>query len=179
MTTLFVVLAIAGVGMLLIGFVLDDFLEGVLEGAFDALDVDGGGLLSVPVVGAFLGAFGIGGLLVDNATEGAVVASFAGASVGGVVLGFVALKLSRSFMDMPTDATLTSGDYMGQSGRVITAIAGGRGEVMVHVGGSPQKLTAHADVDIDHGDPVVVIEVLSSSSVRVIPLSEILEDPSP
>ena len=30
----------------------------------------------------------------------------------------------------------------------------------------------------DGGDEVVVIEVLSSSSVRVIPFTEILEDPS-
>ncbi len=174
MTTLFVVLAVAGVGMLLIGFIVDDFLDGV----FDAIDIDGGGLLSVPVIGAFLGAFGIGGLLIDNATDGAVFASFAGAVAGGLILGFLALRLSHTFIDMPTDSTLTSGDYMGQSGRVITAIAGGRGEVMVHIGGSPQKLSARAEVDIPHGADVVVIEVLSSSSVRVIPLSEILEDPS-
>ncbi len=174
MTTLFVVLAVAGVGMLLVGFVFDDFLDGV----FDVIDIDGGGLLSVPVVGAFLGAFGIGGLLVDNATDGAVLASFVGAAAGGVLLGFLALRLSLTFIDMPTDATLTSRDYMGRSGRVVTAIAGGRGEIMLTVGGSPQKLTARADVDIDHGSEVVVIEVLSSSSVRVIPLTEILEDPS-
>ncbi len=175
MTTLFVVLAVAGFGMLLVGFVLDDFLDGV----FDVLDLDGGGLLSVPVVGASLGAFGIGGLLTDNLTAGSVLASFAGAGAAGVVLGFLAFKLSKSFIDMPTDATLTSGDFMGQSGRVVTAIAGGRGEVMLRVGGSPQKLTALADDDIDHGTQVVVIEVLSASSVRVIPMSEILEEPSP
>ncbi|MDE0803196.1 MAG: hypothetical protein OSA99_07715 [Acidimicrobiales bacterium] len=174
MTTLFSVLTVVGVGMLIVGFLVDDFLDGV----FDVLDVDGGGLLSVPVVGAFLGAFGIGGLLVDNVTEGAVVASFAGATVGGLVLGFVAFRLSSAFIDMPTDATLTSGDFMGQQGRVVTAIARGRGEIMLRVGGSPQKLTALADVDIDHGGDVVVIEVLSSNSVRVIPLTEILEDPS-
>ena len=174
MTTLYVVLAVAGVGMLLLGFVLDDFLDGV----FDVLDFDGGGWLSVPVVGAFLGAFGIGGLLIDSAT-GSTPASLAGGAASGFVLGFVAFKISKSFIDMPTDATLTSGDFMGQTGRVVTAIAGGRGEIMLRVGGAPQKLTALADDDIDHGSQVVVIEVLSASSVRVIPLSEILEEPSP
>lgn len=174
MTTFFVVLAVAGFGMLLVGFVLDDFLDGV----FDVLDFDGGGLLSVPVVGAFLGAFGVGGLLIDNVTDGSAPASLAGGGAAGLVLGFLAFKLSKSFIDMPTDATLTSGDFMGESGRVITAITGGRGEVMLSVGGAPQKLTARADVDIDRGSDVVVIEVLSSSSVRVIPLTEILEDPS-
>lgn len=174
MTTLFVVLAVAGVGMLLLGFVLDDFLDGV----FDVLDFDGGGWLSVPVVGAFLGAFGIGGLLIDSTTD-SPPASLAGGAASGLVLGFVAFKISKSFIDMPTDATLTSGDFMGQTGRVVTAIGGGRGEVMLRVGGAPQKLTALADEDIDHGTQVVVIEVLSASSVRVIPLSEILEEPSP
>lgn len=174
MTTLFVVLAVLGVAMLLLGFVFDDFVDG----AFDALDIGGGGIVSVPVLGAFLGAFGIGGLLVASVTDDAAVPSLAGATAGGVVLGFAAFRLSRVFMDMPTDATLTSRDFMGQIGRVVTPIAGGRGEIMVRVGGSPQKLTAHAEDDLAHGAEVVVIEVLSTSSVRVVPISEILEDSS-
>lgn len=181
MTTVFVVVAVVGFGLLLLSFVLDDFLDGV----FDAInigdiggDLDGGGLLSTPVVGAFLGAAGVGGALVANATDEALLPALAGAAVGGVVLGFVALRLSRAFIDMPTDPSLRSDDFMGEIGKVITPIAGGRGEVMLRVGGAPQKLTARSDHDIERGDEVVVIEVLSSSSVRVIPFTEILEDPS-
>lgn len=175
MTTLFVVLAAVGVGGLLLGFVFDD----VLDGLFDAFDLDGGGVLSMPVIGAFLGAFGIGGLIVANATDDQVVVSFVGATAGGIAIGYLALKLSTALIDMPTDPTLTSGDYMGQIGRVVTDIAGGRGEIMLRVAGAPRKLTALADETIGRGDDVVVIEVVSSSSVRVIPFNQILEDSSP
>lgn len=175
MTGLFVALAVGGAVLLLLGFVVDDLLEGL----FDAIDVSGNGFLSLPVIGTFLSASGVGGLVVGAATDGSLPASLVGAAAGGLALGYVAFRLSAAFIDMPTDATLTSGDYKGQVGRVVTPIAGGRGEILLRVGGSPQKLTAQSDDDIARGGEVVVIEVLSASSVRVVPLSEILEDPSP
>lgn len=179
MTTLFVVCTVLGVGLLLLGLVVADLFEGLLEGFFDALDIDGGGYLSLPVVGAFIAAFGVGGLVVGAATDDSAVLSLAGAGAGGLLVGALAVRLTRAFIDMPTDATPASGDFMGQIGRVVTPIAGGRGEVMMRLGGSPQKLAALADpgVEIARGDEVVVIEVLSASSVRVIPATEILENP--
>ncbi len=179
MTTLFIVATVLGVGLLVLGLVVADLFEGLLEGFFDAIDVDGGGFLSLPVVGAFIAAFGIGGLLVGAATDDSAVLSLAGATASGIALGAIAVKLTRAFLDMPTDATPASGDFMGQIGRVITPIAGGRGEVMLRLGGSPQKLAALTDsgTEIARGDEVVVIEVVSASTVRVIPASEILENP--
>ena len=172
MTTLFVLCAIAGVGLLVVGFVAD----GLVDGVFDALDFGDAGVLSVPVVGAFLAAFGIGGLLAASATDDAAVASLVGGVGAGAALGWVAHRLSRALQRMPTDATPTAGDLMGQLGRVVTPVAGGRGEVLLRLGGSPTKVAARSDHDIDLGDEVVVIEVLSASAVRVIPVSELLED---
>lgn len=179
MTTLFVVCSILGVGLLLLGLVVGELFEGLLEGFFDALDLDGGGFLSLPVVGAFIAAFGIGGLVVGAATDDSAALSLAGAGVGGLVVGALAVRLTRAFLDMPTDATPASSDFMGQIGRVVTPIAGGRGEVMLRLGGSPQKLAALAEpgVEIGRGDEVVVIEVVSASAVRVIPATDILEKP--
>lgn len=179
MTTLFVVATVLGVGLLIVGLVVGELFEGLLEGFFDAIDIDGGGVLSLPVIGAFIGAFGVGGLLVGAATDDSAVLSFAGAAVSGVALGAVALRLTRAFLDMPTDATPANRDFMGQIGRVVTPIAGGRGEVMLRLGGSPQKLAALAEPElaIARGDEVVVIEVVSATTVRVIPATEILENP--
>lgn len=175
MTTLFLGMAVGGAVLLLLGVVAGDLLDGLL----DAVDVGDSGLLSLPVLGTFVSAAGVGGLVGDAAGDGSLPLSLAGAGVGGVGLGYVAFRLSKAFMDMPTDATLSSGDYQGRIARVVTPIAGGRGEVLLRVGGSTQKLMATSEVDIDRGSDAVIIEVLSSSAVRVVPMTEILEDPSP
>lgn len=174
MTGLLVALAVIGFGMLLVGTVLG----GVLDFDVD-LEGDLGAWLSLPVIGAFLAAFGVGGLLISSATDDAALPSLAGGAAAGIALGWVAARLTRAFVDMPTDAAPTSRDYMGQIGRIVTPIGAGRGEVMLRIGGSPRKLTAAAEGEIPLGTEVVVIEVLSSSAVRVIPVSEILEEPSP
>lgn len=174
MTGLFVALAAIGFALLIVAI--------VLGGVFDLdIDLEGdlGPWLSLPALGAFLGAFGVGGLLISSATDEAALPSVAGGAAAGIALGWAAGRLTRSFVNMPTDAAPTSGDYMGQIGRIVTAVGGGRGEVMLRVGGSPRKLAAAADTDIALGTEVVVIEVMSSSAVRVIPVSEILEEPTP
>lgn len=175
MTLFFLVLAVGGAALLVLGLVAGEFIDGL----FDAFDLDGNGVLSLPVIGSFLSAAGVGGLVAGAATDGSLPASLAGAAIGGVALGYAALRLSLAFIDMPTDATLTSGDFKGQIARVVTPIEGGRGEVLLRIAGAPQKLTARSDDDLAIGDQVVVIEVLSASSVRVVPLTEILEDPAP
>lgn len=180
MTTLFWICTVVGVVLLVVGIVLGDFLEFDLDLDTD-LDVDG--ILSAPVIGGFLAAFGAGGLIVSSVTDEAPVPSVAGGLVAGVGVGWLAVRFTRSVMNMATDATVTSGDFMGQVGRVVTPLAVGasgeaRGEVMIQQGGQPQKLTALGEVPMATGDRAVVIEVVSATTVRVIPMSEILEDPS-
>ncbi len=167
MTTFFVVTGVLGFGLLLLGVLVDDVL--------DFMDIDAaGGVLSAPVIGAFLGAFGVGGYVGTAATGSAVVGLVAAAGAG-VVLGWVALKLSVALYGMHTDATPASGDYMGQLGRVVTPIGAGGGEILIRVGGSPVKLSARADHDIARGTEIVVVEVLSPTSVRVMTTNELLD----
>lgn len=165
MTGFFLTTAAIGFGLLLIGLVFDDFL--------DFMDADGG-VLSAPVIGAFLGAFGIGGFVGTSATGNALI-GLAVAGIAGFVLGWIALRLSLALIGMHTDATPTSGDYLGQFGRVITPITAAGGEILIHTGGSPVKLVARSEGDIARGAEVVVVEVLSSTSVRVMTTTELLD----
>jgi len=57
---------------------------------------------------------------------------------------------------------------VGSTGKVVTPVVGGRGEVLVRLGGQPRKLTALSDHDVALGGQVVVIERISESSVRVM-----------
>lgn len=170
MTTLFMVCGAMGFGLLVLGLVLDDFLDGV----FDGLDLDGGGLLSTPVIGAFLAAFGVAGWAATEATGLALVGVGAGATTG-FLLGWLALRLTSSLTNMATDATPGNRDYLGLIGRVVTPIIGGRGEVMIRIGGSQRKLTARSESEIGLGDEIVVVEVISASSVGVLPANELFK----
>lgn len=168
MTTFFLITAALGFGLLLLGLVFDD--------VFDFIDFfDGGGVLSAPVIGAFLGAFGVGGWAATSIT-GNVWLGLVTAGLTGLVLAWIALRLSLSLIDMPTDATPTSHDYLGQLGRVVTPVSvASSGEIMIRVGGSPIKLIARADADLALGSEVIVIEVLSPNAVRVMPADQLLE----
>lgn len=153
----FIAIGVLGVALLAVSFLLDDVFEAVLPD----------GWLSAPVVGAFLTATGFGGYLasVAGAPTGLAIAAGAGA---GVVLGWVALRLSRAVAGMATDATPSSVDLVGREGRVVTPIvAGGTGEVLIRLGGQPLKLTARATDDVPTGSTVVVVAVLSPTFVEV------------
>lgn len=163
MTALLLIGAV-GVGLLLLSLLLGDFLDGV----FDGLDLDGGGLLSTEVIGAFLGAFGFGGALLRSSTALTLPLVIVGGLVAGVVGGGIALALVRTFIRMPTDATPRSSDLTGKLGRVITRIPdGGLGEITVSHHGQRIKLNARADQPIASGADVVIVDVLSSTSVLV------------
>ena len=165
MTTFFLAAAALGFGLLLVGLVFDDFL--------DFMDGDGGAL-SAPVIGAFLGAFGIGGFVGASATDNLWVAIIA-AGAAGLALGWTALKMSIAVIGMQTDATPTSHDFQGQLGRVVTPISRGGGEVLIRMGGSPVKLSARSDTDIERGAEIVVVEVLSPNAVRVMQTNQLFE----
>jgi membrane protein implicated in regulation of membrane protease activity len=62
-------------------------------------------------------------------------------------------------------------DLAGKLGRVVTPISRTQpGEVLVAIGGSAHKLTAHARTDIPIGTEVVVVEVTTPTSVVVATL---------
>lgn len=164
----FLIIGAVGLGLVLATLILGE----VLDGVFEAIDVDGGGgVLSTPVLGSFLAAFGFGGALTLYAADvGVPVATLSGLA-SGLAVGGVALLIVRSLMNMPTDENVRTIDLVGVTGTVITRVPpGGLGEVTVRHAGQLLKLAARSEEDLPGGTPIVVTAVLTSSSVLVEPV---------
>jgi hypothetical protein len=152
-------LGVISTALLVVAVVLD-----ALDGAFDALDL-GPSWLSLPVVAAFLGAFGfVSGALVDRIGPGAFIAGVA----AGALFGFGAVRLSRAVMHMPTDATDAAADLLASFGRIVTPTARGRfGEVLLDRPAGPVKVACLSDEPLAVGTEVIVVDVTSSTLVTV------------
>src|SRR5690606_4190311 len=86
----------------------------------------------------------------------------------GVVIGYLAFRLTRAFLHMPTDDNVRTADLVGKSGRVVTPIPDdGPGEVLVRHAGQPLKLSCRAERPLPAGTTVVVVQTLSPSAVVV------------
>jgi membrane protein implicated in regulation of membrane protease activity len=137
---------------------------------------DGGLQLSLPVIAGFIGAFGFGGAIAAELIPGhsALLAGGIGL-MAAVPTAWAAGRLVDAAVNMPTDATLTSGDIVGTTGVVITPVpAGGYGEVRLTVGGQPMKFNARSAEPLAMGTHVFVIEVPSPTSVLVEPTPHVL-----
>lgn len=143
-----------------------------LDDALDALDL-GSPWLSVPVVAAFVAAFGFTvGATVDPL--GLLFALPVGV-VAGALFGFGALRLSHAAMHMPTDATDAEADLLASFGRIVTPPSPGRyGEVLLTRPAGPVKVACTAERTIASGTEVIVVDVRSSTLVAVEPF-----DPQP
>lgn len=145
--------------LLVVAIVLDGF-----DDAFDALDL-GPGWLSLPVLAAFLGAFGF----VTGATIGALgpLALLIGVAAG-VGFGYGAIRLSDAFIDMPTDPTDAAADLLASFGHIVTPPAVGRyGEVLLNRPAGPVKVACLSDEPLPAGAEVIVVDVTSSTLVTV------------
>jgi len=163
MNVVYIVCAVSGFVLLVAGLLFDDVLD-----IFDGLEI-GADWASVPVLGAALGAFGIAGWVTLDA-----VGSFSLLFACGAALAFAvfALWFVGKIRHGATDATPRGSDLVGSIGKVVTPVAGGRGEVLVRLAGQPRKLTALSEGDHALGAPVVVIEAVSDSSVRIVSQEE-------
>lgn len=153
-------------GVLLVSLVFDGLGHAFDSiDAFDSLEILDGDWLSLPVIAAFLGAFGfVTGALVDPLGSVALLAGLA----AGVAFGFAAIKLARGFRDMPTDPTETEADLLASLGRIVIAPAPGRyGEVLLTRPTGPVKVACTAEEAITAGTAVVVVDVRSSTLVAV------------
>lgn len=160
----FVVVGVVGVGLVVLTLVFGDLLDGLFEG-FDLT----GGLLSTPVLGGFLAAFGLAGALAVGPL-GVTLAALVGVGAG-IAFGAAAFGFTRSVMRMPTDATPRTEDLVGRRGTVLSPVPdGGYGQVRVAHLGQQFQLSAMASEPLPAGSDVVVVEVLSSSAVLVAPL---------
>jgi hypothetical protein len=135
-----------------------------LDESFDALDL-GPAWLSLPVLAAFLAAFGLAaGAFYDGLGAAAVVPGVA----VGVGFGWFAARLTRAAMDMPTGRTDTEAAMLGSLGRIVTPPAAGRyGEVLLDRPAGPVKVACIAADPLPVGTEVVVIDVTSSTLVTV------------
>ena len=146
-----------------------------LDDAFDALDL-GPGWISVPVVAAFVGAFGfVAGATVDAIGPAALLAGTA----AGALFGFGALRLSQAAMHMPTDPTDAASDLLASFGRIVTPPTLDRyGEVLLDRPAGPVKVACLSDEALPAGTPVVVVDVTSSTLVTVTAFDELGTGPS-
>lgn len=155
----FLWLGVLSTGLLLVAVVVDG-----LDDALDALDL-GPGWLSIPVVAAFLGAFGfVAGASVGSIGPLALVAGGA----AGLAFGYLAVRLSRAFIHMPTDPTDRASDLLASIGRITTPPSPDRyGEVLLERPAGPVKVACRSDEDLPIGTEVVVVDVTSSTLVTV------------
>jgi hypothetical protein len=162
--TIFFVVGIIGLLLLLATLLLGDLFDSI----FDSLDIDAGGFISGPAIGAFLASFGFGAALIDANSDWSTGAAAVGGLGIGAVIGGVVGAVTRTLMHMPTDATPRAADLVGARGTVVTRIpSDGMGEITLVQTGQLMKLAARADGTLSEGTSVVVTAVLSSTSVKV------------
>lgn len=159
----FVLVGIVGAVLVVASLVLGDALDGLLN----AVDL-GGGLVTTPVIGGFLAAFGFGAALTRDAL-GTPFAALVGA-LAGVAFGGAAGLLTRALLRMRTDPTPRAADLVGRIGVVLTPVpVNGYGQVRVQAHGQRLQLSARADEALPVGAQVVVVEVASPTAVVVTP----------
>lgn len=158
--TAFLIIGGIGIVMLVVSLVIGDFLDGMLEFGGDWF---GGAALS-----GFLGAFGFGGALAYDATDGNMGVALGVGVAGGVVLGALVGLASAKLRQGGDSANVRSSDLAGSKGTVVNAIPEeGFGEVSVTFAGHLTKLNARCPGGAPIGAAVEVVAVLSPTSVLV------------
>ncbi len=157
--TAFLVIGGVGLTLLIVSFVLGEFLHGVF-GAFDS------DFLSASAIAGFAAALGfVGALVMPYAGAGAAILA---GLVAGIGVGIGVGALTRVLSNGAGDVTVRSADLAGLTGTVITEIPpGGYGQVSVTISGHITMLNARCDSPLPAGTPVTVSGVLSPTSVQV------------
>lgn len=163
----FLWLGVASTVVLVISVVLDGS-----DGVFDLLDgVDlGGDWLSLPVLAAFLGAFGFGaGAFYDSLGWPAVLVGV----VVGLAFAYGAMRLVRAVQTGDGAGADQAGGMLGTLGRIVTSPGpSSLGEVMLTRPNGPLKVACRSDRALPLGTEVVVVEVTSSTLVVVRPFNQ-------
>lgn len=158
-------LIIGGLGLAII--IVSLLVGEIFEHLSAALNIDGHGPLSTPVIGAFLAAFGFGAALAAGSGLDTSLAALVGLGAG-VMLGGIAWKFTGALMNMPTDDSVRTTDLVGKPATVITRVPeGGFGEVSVYHAGQLLKMSARAAAALPAGVPVRITAVTSATSVVV------------
>lgn len=160
----YIVIGSIGLALVVISLAVGE----IFDSLFDAFDVDGGGIFSTPVIGSFLAAFGFGAALIIYTADPGPGVSALGGLGSGLLIGGIALVMTRNLMNMPTDEPVKTSGLVGRTGSVVTRIPeDGYGEISVTYAGQYMKVSARAPEPIPAGVRVVVTDVTSASSVVV------------
>ena len=159
--TLFLIIGLVGLVLLFVALVLGDFLDGM----FDSL-----GGFSTEVIAGFLGALGFGGAITLALTGQTWLAWSIGA-IAGVGLALVAGWASRWLRRGDHTGSMRTSDLVERKATVLNDIpADGYGVVSLSVAGHLTRVNARSTQPVPAGTDVVVVEVLSPTSVSVVPL---------
>lgn len=157
---IFLIIGVVGAVLLLISLLLD--------GIFDALDF-GDGPLSLTSIAAFTAIFGFTAFASVGAGVATPIAALLG-GLAGVVGGAAAWWLSRLIKGAESTTAVSGDELVGATAAVVLAIpASGLGEVALTRHGERVSLAASAEVPIARGEAVRIVQVITSTSVRVEP----------
>ncbi len=166
--------------LLLFGF--GDFQGDDMDGAFDGgFDVDADGdieigehldtgfdfmkFFSIRAIVAFITFFGWGGVI----WGGYGWPGFFGALALGTVVMLLVVWIIHLLMKTQHVGTVTSAQIVGRTGVVYMNVPGGEqhGRVTVDVGGSTREIRAVADVELEKGVSVKVVQHIQSNLYKV------------
>lgn len=157
---IFLIIGVVGAVLLLISLLLD--------GIFDALDF-GDGPLSLTSIAAFTAIFGFTAFASVGAGVATPVAALLG-GLAGIVGGAAAWWLSRLIRGAESTTAVSGDELVGAIAAVVLAIpVAGLGEVALTRHGERVSLAASADIAIARGSAVRIVQVITSTSVRVEP----------
>ena len=157
---IFLIIGVVGAVLLLISLLLD--------GIFDAFDF-GDGPLSLTSIAAFTAIFGFTAFACVGAGISTPVSGVLGA-LAGLLGGAAAWWLSRLIRGAESTTAVSEDELVGKIASVVLAIpVTGLGEVALTRHGERVSLAASAEVPIARGTAVRIIQVVTSTSVRVEP----------
>ncbi len=178
MTTLFWMCLGGGLVVSLALFFIHDYLGDALDGAFDALDIDG--FIDPLSLVAGVSVFGGAGIVLEATTALAPAPTVAVAVVLAVVFSVGMHLVYVAPMKRSENSTAFSvREYAGRTGELTTSLTEtGHGEVIVQMGASTTFQTARSFTGdpIPIGARVVVVEVTPDGTLLVAPVDE-TDDP--
>ena len=171
MTTLFWICLGGGLVVSVALFFVHDYLGDALDGAFDALAIDG--FIDPLSLVAGVSVFGGAGIVLSTYTGLSPAATVAVAVLVAVVFAVAMHLVYVAPMKRSENSTAFSvREYAGRTGELTTSLtASGHGEVIVRMGASTTFQTARSFTGepIPVGARVVVVEVTPDGTLLVAP----------
>ena len=161
--TVFLTIGVIGIVLLLLALIADDFFDGMFEA------LGGGEWFTGAALAGFLGGVGFVGAGVLAVTANTCPAVAIGV-VAGLALGFAVGWVTLALRNASSGSTPTTASLVGLTGTVVNDIPEqGFGVLSVVNAGHLTRLNARSIEALPSGTPVTVTDVLSPTSVKVVP----------